>query len=43
MEPAGHVSNAEFAEKLRLAGRAGFAVKDRPSISRNLAAVLKKE
>jgi SAM-dependent methyltransferase len=43
VEPAGHVSDAEFEEELRLSGQAGFAVTDRPSISRNLAAVLKKE
>ncbi len=42
-EPAGHVREAEFAEELRLAGLAGFAVTDRPSISRSHAAVLKRE
>jgi ubiquinone/menaquinone biosynthesis C-methylase UbiE len=41
-EPAGHVSNEEFENELALAARAGLAMSDRPSISRCLAAVLKK-
>lgn len=43
VEPAGHVSDPEFEEELRFAQQAGFTVMDRPSISRSLAAVLKKE
>jgi SAM-dependent methyltransferase len=41
-EPAGHVSKDEFENELALAARAGLTVSDRPSISRCLAAVLKK-
>jgi ubiquinone/menaquinone biosynthesis C-methylase UbiE len=43
VEPAGHVSNADFAEELRFARQAGLKIADRPSISRSHAAVLKKE
>ena len=42
VEPAGHVSDQEFAEELRFAQQAGFSVGERPSISRSHAAVLKK-
>jgi ubiquinone/menaquinone biosynthesis C-methylase UbiE len=41
-EPAGHVSKDEFENELALASRAGLAISDRPSISRCLAAVLKR-
>ncbi len=43
VEPAGHVSDSDFNEELRLAKQSGLEVIDRPSISRNHAAVLKKE
>ncbi len=43
VEPAGHVSNSEFDEELRLARQTGFEVTDRPSISRSHAAILKKQ
>ncbi len=43
VEPAGHVSNADFDEELRIAQQTGFSVADRPPISRSHAAVLKKE
>ena len=42
VEPAGHVSDADFEEELRFAQEAGFSITDRPSISRSHAAVLKK-
>lgn len=43
VEPAGHVSHADFEEESRFARQAGFAIVNRPSISRSIAAVLKKE
>jgi len=42
-EPAGHVSEAKFAEELNWARRAGLAVKDRPAIKRFHTALLAKE
>lgn len=43
VEPAGHVSDADFDEELRLARLAGFAIVDRPALSRSHAAVLTRE
>ena len=42
VEPAGHVSESEFAEELRLADKAGFVVSGRPGISRSHAAELSR-
>jgi ubiquinone/menaquinone biosynthesis C-methylase UbiE len=42
VEPAGHVSDGDFAEELRFAQQAGFSVGERPPIARSYAAVLKK-
>jgi ubiquinone/menaquinone biosynthesis C-methylase UbiE len=41
-EPAGHVSEDDFANELALAAEAGLVTTGRPSISRSQAAVLKK-
>jgi cyclopropane fatty-acyl-phospholipid synthase-like methyltransferase len=41
-EPAGHVNESKFAEELKSARRAGFAVTDRPAVKRCLAALLAK-
>ena len=41
-EPEGHVTPSEFDAELRAAAEAGFAVVERPSISRSQAALLKK-
>jgi SAM-dependent methyltransferase len=41
-EPAGHVSEDDFANELALAAEIGLVTTGRPSISRSQAAVLKK-
>jgi ubiquinone/menaquinone biosynthesis C-methylase UbiE len=41
-EPAGHVSEAEFAEQIKAAANSGLRVFDRPSIRRCIAAILRK-
>ncbi|HEX6880433.1 MAG TPA: methyltransferase domain-containing protein [Terriglobales bacterium] len=43
VEPSGHVNEQEFADELRLAGDAGFAIVERPGISGTHAAVLRKQ
>lgn len=43
VEPAGHVSDDAFNEELQFAQRFGFAVQERPVISRCHAAVLKRK
>ncbi len=43
VEPSGHVNEQEFAEELRFAANAGFALVERPRISRTHAAILKKQ
>ncbi len=42
VEPAGHVNHELFGEELQEAGKAGFAIVERPSISRTHAALLEK-
>lgn len=42
VEPAGHVSAAEFERELQLADSTGLALMDRPSLKRRHAAVLQK-
>ena len=42
VEPAGHVDQPDFAGELDAAASAGFAVADRPSIRRSLAALLQR-
>ena len=42
-EPAGHVSDAKFAEELDSARRAGLVISDRPTVKRFQAAVLGKQ
>jgi len=41
-EPAGHVSEAEFAEQIRAAADNGLRVFDRPAIRRCIAALFRK-
>jgi len=41
-EPAGHVSEAEFAEQIKAAGDAGLGLIERPNIKRCTAALLRK-
>jgi SAM-dependent methyltransferase len=41
-EPAGHVSEAEFAEQIKVAAHNGLGVFARPSIDRCVAALLRK-
>jgi SAM-dependent methyltransferase len=41
-EPTGHVDAAQFETELQAAGKAGFAVVNRPMVRRSLAALLKK-
>jgi tRNA A58 N-methylase Trm61 len=41
-EPSGHVDEKAFDEELQSAARAGLEVVDRPSVSRSVAAVLRK-
>jgi SAM-dependent methyltransferase len=41
-EPAGHVTDAEFAAQLAAAGRAGLSVMSRPSLRRLRSALLRK-
>ncbi|MGA8301814.1 MAG: methyltransferase domain-containing protein [Terriglobales bacterium] len=41
-EPAGHVKEGFFAEELKAAADAGFAVVGRPAVRRSLAAILRK-
>lgn len=42
VEPAGHVTESEFAKELVLADKAGFMVSERPSIARSHAAELSR-
>jgi ubiquinone/menaquinone biosynthesis C-methylase UbiE len=42
VEPAGHVTPAEFDEEIKLASAAGLVLADRPTIGRSHAALLKK-
>ena len=42
-EPSGHVNDKAFDEELQAAARAGFEVVDRPTVSRSIAAVLRKK
>jgi SAM-dependent methyltransferase len=43
VEPAGHVTEAEFQAELEAAARTGLSLADRPAVKRSHAAVLKKE
>ena len=42
VEPAGHVSEAEFAEEIKAAADSGLSVSDQPSIRRSMTALLRK-
>jgi ubiquinone/menaquinone biosynthesis C-methylase UbiE len=41
-EPAGHVSEAEFAEEIKAAADNGLTVRDRPSIRGSMTALMRK-